>query len=1120
MATTQAVATVVAVAGHAFARDAQGNLRALRPGDVLREGDVVVTSAGGRVELAFGDGTILPVEQQQTVAIHADMSETTRSDGLDAQVSGASIDKVIQALNDGGKLDDVEAPGAGLSGGGASESHDFVRLLRVAEGGNPLAFEYSTDRTSELDDRFGLASTTDTDATLTPVEPETTTPPTIEPPTTQPPTTEPPTTEPPTLEPTTQPPTIEPPTTEPPVTEPPITQPPVTLPPGGGPTLPPDGTIPPPLVTVVPPPAGIVPAAAPAGVTGTEDTDYTFTWSNFNVSDADSPLADLGIKITSLPADGTLLLNGIPVVAGQAISWADIDAGNLVFRPAPNESGSGAFGNPGVGNMHDDYAQFNFKPTDATHEGAEATMNIDITPVADMPTLDATAGAATPGGATVTYPITITSALTDTDGSETLSAPTVSSIPAGVTLSDGSGNTFTAAVGSTSVTLTGWDLTTLTLTVPAGQADFTLDVAVTSTETGGSTATATDSIFIDMPTANQPPVASPVGVTGTEDTDYTFTWSNFNVTDADSPVADLGIKITSLPADGTLLLNGVAVGIGTAVSKADIDAGKLVFRPEAHESGVDAFGGAGVGNMQSDYARFAFKPTDATSEGAAATMKIDIVPVADAPALTVSLGAAVPVPTNTATSGNITAANVFAPGNGVTVTAQKFVDLGGGNWDLSAPAAGNVIVYNASGAAILNSYGYNWIGVAGRAPGAPDNTPGSNAQIAYSYDAHQSEALIFDFGDIDVTKVSFNVDRLLFDELTSKPGNQTAVMVYELWKDGAMVFTAEIVAENNPTGEFASDKVITWAGGFDKIVFKAADHFDGMDEATSMAISKDGSDYCLTKLDYEGTRSSVGKYAYALDITSGLVDTDGSETLSAPTISNIPVGVELSDGVHTFTGAAGSSSVTLTGWDLDSLKVISADDHTDFSLVVSVRSTETANGDSAVTSRTVDVVVDGVDAIAPSVSIVGGSGEDHLVGGKGDDIITGGAGDDDLWGGLGADTFVWHLADRGAPGTPAIDTVHDFDTTANSDRLDLKDLLQGEHDTGLGFNLDKYLFVEQQGADTVVHVSSQGQFSSGFDAAKEDQRIVLQGIDLTGGLADQTQIIQQMLINGKLITDH
>ena len=41
------IAVVLSVTGQAWARDAEGNLRELRPGDVLQEGEVVVTPDGG-----------------------------------------------------------------------------------------------------------------------------------------------------------------------------------------------------------------------------------------------------------------------------------------------------------------------------------------------------------------------------------------------------------------------------------------------------------------------------------------------------------------------------------------------------------------------------------------------------------------------------------------------------------------------------------------------------------------------------------------------------------------------------------------------------------------------------------------------------------------------------------------------------------------------------------------------------------------------------------------------------------------------------------------------------------------------------------------------------------------
>ena len=82
----------------------------------------------------------------------------------------------------------------------------------------------------------------------------------------------------------------------------------------------------------------------------------------------------------------------------------------------------------------------------------------------------------------------------------------------------------------------------------------------------------------------------------------------------------------------------------------------------------------------------------------------------------------------------------------------------------------------------------------------------------------------------------------------------------------------------------------------------------------------------------------------------------------------------------------------------------------------------------------------------------------------------------------------------------------------------LRDLLQGESHTGnLAGNLGSYLHFEKIGADTVVNVSSSGGFSSGNYSAA-DQKLILQAVDLTA-LGSDTQIIQNLLANGKLNTD-
>ncbi|SEE62455.1 retention module-containing protein [Pseudomonas palleroniana] len=136
------------------------------------------------------------------------------------------------------------------------------------------------------------------------------------------------------------------------------------------------------------------PVATGSAVTGTEDTPLALTWANFGVTDVDSPQSSLGVKIIDLPvagklqylaADGTTWTS---VTAGQTFTKAQIDGGQLRFMPNANESGADGYGGTGVGNKQADYAQFKFQPTDGKDLGNSATVKVDITPVADAPTLN------------------------------------------------------------------------------------------------------------------------------------------------------------------------------------------------------------------------------------------------------------------------------------------------------------------------------------------------------------------------------------------------------------------------------------------------------------------------------------------------------------------------------------------------------------------------------------------------------------------------------------------------------------------------------------------------------------------------------------------------------------
>ena len=160
VSTPLAVATVISVEGQAFARDPAGQMRPLKPGDVLREGDSIVTMPGGQVQLAFLDGHMLTLLPNETFKFTAETSPTSRPDVAEASLAAGDAERVIQALERGENIDDLLDPtAAGLDGGGNNGGSDFVRLLRIVEGVSSQDFQFGTSAS-----RAGLSQQDDNDA--------------------------------------------------------------------------------------------------------------------------------------------------------------------------------------------------------------------------------------------------------------------------------------------------------------------------------------------------------------------------------------------------------------------------------------------------------------------------------------------------------------------------------------------------------------------------------------------------------------------------------------------------------------------------------------------------------------------------------------------------------------------------------------------------------------------------------------------------------------------------------------------------------------------------------------------------------------------------------------------
>jgi VCBS repeat-containing protein len=141
--TPNAIATVVAVQGEAYARNANGQMRRLFAGDVLLQGETIITMPGGHVELAFSDGKHLTINPSETYLMTPDVAHHAPGEAKEAAFDKAEIDQIVKAIEKGGAIDEqLEETGAGLAGAGEGEGHDFVRLMRIAESVTPQSFTW------------------------------------------------------------------------------------------------------------------------------------------------------------------------------------------------------------------------------------------------------------------------------------------------------------------------------------------------------------------------------------------------------------------------------------------------------------------------------------------------------------------------------------------------------------------------------------------------------------------------------------------------------------------------------------------------------------------------------------------------------------------------------------------------------------------------------------------------------------------------------------------------------------------------------------------------------------------------------------------------------------------
>jgi len=149
------IAKVVAITGDVIVVGLDGQTRVLKVGDVIESSETLRTLAGARVQLLMADGQVLAIAPEQSLRVDDSLMQTEATPtAQEAAVQAATPAAVLQALQLGADpFAALEAPAAGLTAGGdAGGGSSFVRLLRIVEGVEPLAYEYTLGPPPTIED--------------------------------------------------------------------------------------------------------------------------------------------------------------------------------------------------------------------------------------------------------------------------------------------------------------------------------------------------------------------------------------------------------------------------------------------------------------------------------------------------------------------------------------------------------------------------------------------------------------------------------------------------------------------------------------------------------------------------------------------------------------------------------------------------------------------------------------------------------------------------------------------------------------------------------------------------------------------------------------------------------
>ncbi|WDM59515.1 retention module-containing protein [Pseudomonas sp. NEEL19] len=626
--------------------------------------------------------------------------------------------------------------------------------------------------------------------------------------------------------------------------------------------------------------------------------------------------------------------------------------------------------------------------------------------------------------------VAISTALTDTDGSETLSV-SLSGIPKGTVLSDGAGHTVT--VGSTPVDVTGWKLSSLTLTPPTYyKGSFDVTVISTATESVGGSAITTGNIPVTVYPATYKASVGTSGndaLTGSEGNDIIVAdvaglnvvqGKNYNIafmvdssgSMSDKSIADAKTQLASvfnslkasLGADTSGTVNIFLVDFDSQVNKnvavnlADADA--LSKLQAVLNSMVGGYYGGGT-NYEDAFKTTSnfFKSTMATGNKGAENLTYFIT---DGKPTFYQSGES----TNPRlwTGGKYLDDVVNVNNYKIGDTFSTMVDS---THRLDIDSSGTVYVYTYKSNGSVDTYEVGTIHAQGDGTYEISSRAGWGNEWSYSDAASGSTASFAVLGGTNglskVQAIGLNSDVTLTDlkpyDSAGKP--QTNIDPSDLAKAILGHTEATVPGADTIDGGNGNDII------FGDLITLNGVVSEGYQALQSYVAQKSGVD--VSSITTSNVHQYITEHYNEFDISGAK---DGNDILSG------------GNGNDILFGQGGNDTLD------------------------------------------------------------GGKGNDILLGGTGNDTLIGGQGDDILIGGSGADTFVWKAGDFGN------DVIKDF-KMGDKDKIDLSDLLQGEK----GSTIDNYLKLTTVEGTTTLQVSSEGKLNAAGGIANADVTIKLEGVN-------------------------